>query len=65
MVISYIEDKLKTEEIAQLLNDGWRLLMMDRNFEQVIRVAETILQRDPKNAEAQSLLASALKEKKK
>lgn len=65
MVITHIEEKLRGEEVGQLLNDGWRILMMDRNYDEAISIAERVLKTDPKNAEAQSLIANARKEKQK
>lgn len=62
MVLSRIEEKIKTEEIRQLLNQGWRTLMMDKQFEEVIRIAEKILELDPENAEARSLISHAQKD---
>lgn len=63
MVISYIEEKKKVEEVRQLLNLGWRTLMMDRKYDDVIEIGEKVLQMDPHNSEAQSLITSARKEK--
>lgn len=65
MVISYVEEKLQTEQVGQLLNDGWRILMMDHNYDEVIRIAERVLKADPKNAEAKSLMSNAQKGKQK
>lgn len=62
MVLSYITEKLRAEEIKQLLNLGWRTLMMDRQYEEVIRIAEKILVLDPKNSEALSMINAARKE---
>jgi eukaryotic-like serine/threonine-protein kinase len=62
MVIAHIEQKIRGEEIKQLLNLGWRTLMMDRQFEEVIRIGEKILSLDPENAEAKSLISQAQKE---
>ena len=64
MVIGYIEEKKKVEEVKALLNQGWRTLMMDRKYDEVIQIAEKVLQMDPHNSDAQSLIASARKEKK-
>ncbi len=63
MVIGYIEEKKKVEEVRTLLNQGWRTLMMDRKYDEVIEIGEKVLQMDPHNSEAQSLIASARKEK--
>jgi tetratricopeptide (TPR) repeat protein len=63
MVLARIQEKMRLEEIRrQLLNEGWRTLMMDRNFDGVIRIAEKILQLDPNNSEAKSLLSQGRKE---
>lgn len=63
MVISYIEEKMRGEEVSQLLNDGWRVLMMDRNYDQVMQIAEKVLKLDPENGEAKSLMLNARKGK--
>ena len=65
MVIAYIGEKLRFEEIAQMLNEGWRMLMMERNYDAVIQLCEKILSMDSRNSEANSLLASAHREKQK
>jgi hypothetical protein len=64
MVIGYIEEKKKVEEVKALLNQGWRTLMMDRKYDDVIAIGEKVLQMDPHNSEARSLIASARNEKK-
>jgi eukaryotic-like serine/threonine-protein kinase len=64
MVIGYIEEKKKVEEVRSLLNQGWRTLMMDRKYDDVIAIGEKVLQLDPHNSEARSLVASARNEKK-
>lgn len=63
MVIGYIEEKKKVEEVKSLLNQGWRTLMMDRKYDEVIQIGEKVLKMDPHNSEAQSLITSARKEK--
>lgn len=63
MVIGYIEEKKKVEEVKALLNQGWRALMMDRKYDDVIEIGEKVLKMDPHNSEARSLIASARKEK--
>jgi tetratricopeptide (TPR) repeat protein len=63
MVIGYIEEKKKVEEVKSLLNQGWRTLMMDRKYDEVIEIGEKILKMDPHNSEARSLIASARKER--
>lgn len=63
MVITYIEDKMRGAEVNQLLNDGWRILMMDHNYDEVARIAEKILNVDPNNQEAKSLMINARKGK--
>ena len=40
MVISYIEEKKKVEFVKQLLNLGWRTLMMDRKYDDAIQIGE-------------------------
>jgi serine/threonine protein kinase len=62
MVLGSIEEKHRAEEARELLNLGWRTLMMDRNFDEVIRIGQQILSLDPSNPEASSLIASAKKE---
>lgn len=64
MVIGYIEEKKKVEEVKTLLNQGWRTLMMDRKYDDVIAIGEKVLEMDPHNSEAQSLITSARNEKK-
>ncbi len=64
MVIGYIEEKKKVEEVKTLLNQGWRTLMMDRKYDEAIQIGERVLQMDPHNSEARSLIASAQNEKK-
>jgi serine/threonine-protein kinase len=64
MVIGYIQEKKKVEEVKTLLNQGWRTLMMDRKYDEVIQIGEKVLEMDPQNSEAQSLIASARNEKK-
>jgi tetratricopeptide (TPR) repeat protein len=64
MVIGYIQEKKKVEEVKTLLNQGWRTLMMDRKYDEVIQIGEKVLQMDPYNNEARSLIASARNEKK-
>lgn len=59
MVIEHISGKLREEQISELMNLGWRTLMMDRNYEEVVRIAEKILTMDPENTEAQSLVTAA------
>ncbi|PWT90901.1 MAG: hypothetical protein C5B54_06310 [Acidobacteria bacterium] len=63
MVLAYIGEKLRVEEVKQLLNTGWRIFMMDKQYDEVIRIAEKILTLDPSNGEAVSLIQSARKEK--
>ncbi|MCI0611777.1 protein kinase [bacterium] len=63
MVIGYIEEKKKVEEVKTLLNQGWRTLMMDRKYDEVIQIGEKVLTMDPHNSEARSLIASARNEK--
>jgi len=63
MVIGNIEEKKKLEEVSSLLNQGWRSLMMDRKYDEVIQIAEKVLKMDPNNSEARSLITSARKEK--
>ncbi|MCI0446269.1 hypothetical protein L0152_24025, partial [bacterium] len=63
MVIGYIEEKKKVEEVRTLLNQGWRTLMMDRKYDEVIQIGEKVLTMDPHNSEARSLIASARNEK--
>ncbi len=63
MVIGYIEEKKKVEEVKTLLNQGWRALMMDRKYDEVIQIGEKVLTLDPHNSEARSLIASAKSEK--
>jgi serine/threonine protein kinase/outer membrane protein assembly factor BamD (BamD/ComL family) len=63
MVIGYIEEKKKVEEVRTLLNQGWRALMMDRKYDEVIQIGEKVLTMDPHNSEARSLIASARNEK--
>lgn len=62
MVIEHINEKMKQEEIKHLLNLGWRTLMMDRKFDEVIQIAEKILILDASNSEANSLISAARKE---
>jgi tetratricopeptide (TPR) repeat protein len=62
MVLGRIQEKLRLEEIRHLLNEGWRTLMMDKNFDEVVRIAEKILELDPDNAEGRSLLSQARKD---
>lgn len=63
MVISYIGEKKKVELVKQLLNLGWRTLMMDHKYDEAIQIGENVLNMDPNNGEAKSLVASARKEK--
>jgi tetratricopeptide (TPR) repeat protein len=63
MVISYIGEKKKVELVKQLLNLGWRTLMMDHKYDEAIQIGENVLDMDPNNGEAKSLVASARKEK--
>jgi eukaryotic-like serine/threonine-protein kinase len=63
MVIGSIKEKKKGEEIRTLLNQGWRTLMMDRKYDEVIQIGEKVLEMDPHNSEARSLITSAQKEK--
>ncbi len=65
MVLAYISEKLRVEEVKQLLNTGWRKFMMDKEYDEVIRIGEKILAIDPGNNEAGSLIQSARKEKGK
>lgn len=62
MVIAHINGKLREEQVSELMNLGWRTLMMDRHYEEVIRIAEKILVMDPENTEAQSLITAARNE---
>jgi serine/threonine-protein kinase len=62
MVIEHITGKLREEQVSELMNLGWRTLMMDRNYEEVVRIAEKILAMDPENTEAQSLITAARNE---
>src|SRR5437667_12790598 len=61
MVLDYIGVKVRKEEIAQLLNQGWKMLMMDQQYDDFIRIAEQILGMDPQNTEARSLITTARK----
>jgi serine/threonine-protein kinase len=63
MVISYIGEKKKVELVKQLLNLGWRTLMMEHKYDEAIQIGENVLSMDPHNGEAKSLVASARKEK--
>ncbi|HEY7161507.1 MAG TPA: hypothetical protein VH815_09620, partial [Acidobacteriota bacterium] len=63
MVIGNIEEKKKVEEVRALLNQGWRTLMMDRKYDEVIEIGEKVLKIDPNNSEARSLIGSARKER--
>ncbi len=63
MVISYIGEKKKVELVKQLLNLGWRTLMMEHKYDEAIQIGENVLSMDPNNGEAKSLVASARKEK--
>lgn len=64
MVIGYIQEKKKVEEVKTLLNQAWRTLMMDRKYDEVIQIGEKVLEMDPQNSEARSLITSARSEKK-
>jgi eukaryotic-like serine/threonine-protein kinase len=60
--VDEIQEKLRREKVKQLLNEGWREFMLERQFENVIRLASEVLKIDPGNNEAIGLINSARKE---
>jgi eukaryotic-like serine/threonine-protein kinase len=61
-LLNQIDEKLRQKEVKQLLNQGWRAYMLDREYDEVIRLGEAVLRLDPGNKEATSLIQSARKE---
>jgi len=61
-LLHQIDEKLRAKEVKQLLNQGWRAFMLDREYDEVIRIGEAVLRLDPGNKEATSLIQSARKE---
>jgi tetratricopeptide (TPR) repeat protein len=63
--VDEIQEKMRRERVKQLLNEGWREFMLERQYDNVIRLASEVLKIDPGNNEAIGLINSARKEMEK